>query len=485
MVTKALRTLAFAAATLAATAGCLSAWPAESERIGARDHPAILAQYGGEIADTALAAYVASIGQTLVRGTDKAAETWHFTVLDSPVVNAFALPGGRVYVTRGLLALANSEAELAGVLGHEIGHVIAGHGEDRIRRGNRVGIGVIVGVLIGGLLNGSEGMGDAAEWGMSLAQGYLARHSQTEEFEADAAGIRLLAWAGYDPEAQATFLGNLGAQEALDRRMAGQDAGAGFDFFASHPSTDERVRRAGDLARKSAHIAEPRTGRAAYLGRIDGLTFGDKPEEGFVRGRRFSHPNLGFTFLAPEGFTLTNTPQQVIAAHPGGARMILDGDARWPGAMSRYIADRWLPALRQSGVIAEIDEIRDITVSGLDAATTVFPVQTQAGPRIAQLTAIRLGDMTIRFIALSEKTDGGTRNAMNSAAQGFRALTKAEIAALRPLHLKVVTVGSRDTLATLSRGFPQAGFREEAFLTLNGLARGAIPARGDVVKSVD
>lgn len=460
---------------------------AQSDELGAQDHPQILAQFGGEIQNRDLSKYVAGIGHRLTEQTDESNERWTFTVLDSPVVNAFALPGGYVYVTRGLLAIANNEAELAGVLGHEIGHVLSGHGEQRVKRSNQVGIGVVIGTILGGLFGGSDGAADAIELGAKLGSGYLAQHSQSEELEADTIGVRLLADAGYDPFAQADFLKQLTAKEALESKIAGQQHNPNrIDFFASHPATANRTKKA---IKAAENAGMPNGGASlkeqAYLQKIDGIIYGDTPREGFIRGLTFSHPELKFTFTVPQGFILQNASQQVMAANQKGAQIILSGDELWTGSMDRYLTQRWALQISRETALFDLRDVRTMTINGLDAAMALVNINGPNGVRVAQLTAIRFDGATMRFVALTDKADGKSRNALNTSSQTFRPISTKEAARLKPYRLRISTVRHGDTIANLSQGMPLTGFQEEQFRAMNGYIGNRPMEPGDLVKIVE
>jgi len=458
----------------------------EAPRIGAREHPIILAQFGGEISDSKVTEYVAKLGQKLSSLTTESNDPWKFTVLDSPVVNAFAVPGGYVYVTRGLLATANNEAELAGVLGHEIGHVVSGHGEDRIKRENRAGLGVILGAALGGIFGGLDGAGDAIEKGMKMASGYLSKHSQKEEFQADVIGIDLLIKAGYSPFAQADFLDQLAAKEALEAKISGQQYNPNaVDFFASHPATAERVRQAIAKATKaSSEQNSERINEAPFLQIIDGMVYGDTSQEGYVRGLTFSHPELKFTFTVPPGFILQNSPREVTALNRAASRITLDGDIAWTGDMDSYISQRWLPALAQYLPVSDIGPIESLKINTLDAATTVATLGTNQGLKTAQFTAVRFDEQTIRILSITDRDDRVLRRQLSNAAKSFRRLSDAEIAQLRPYRVRIHTVGIFDTLKSLAAEMPQTGFQREQFLALNGYKNGAEIRKGDLVKII-
>ena len=295
--------------------------PADERTLGQQEHPKALRQFGGAYKDKALQAYVTRTGNRVKAASELGAEPFTFTLLDSDVVNAFALPGGYVYVTRGLVALTNNEAELAGVLGHEIGHVTARHSAqryDQAQLGQYATLaGQLAGMLLGGYVGGAEGarlggqgLGQATSLGaQAIVQGY----SRDQEFEADQLGIRYLGAAGYEPGAMATFLATLQADDAYRQRT--KDGGtdeASFlgDWFRSHPRTPERVARAVEAT--SAEMPGAHTvDREALLDALDGMLWGEDPAQGVIRGTSFTHPGLKIAFQAPPGFRLQNSPSRV------------------------------------------------------------------------------------------------------------------------------------------------------------------------------
>ena len=260
----------------------------------------------------------------MAASSDQPDAEFTFTLLDSEVPNAFALPGGYVYITRGLLALAETEAEMAGVLGHEIGHVTARHTAQRQTQATGAGVLATLGTIAAAVLGG-EVAGQLAQQATGVgAQAYLASYSRDQEFQADDLGVGYMTAAGYDPDAMATFLEKLAAESALDREIAGGDGDPAESWFATHPRTLDRVQRTADEAKASTN-GGGRAGREEYLARIDGLIYGEDPRQGLVRGRQFVHPDLGFAFEAPPGFGLQNTPQAVLARDRAGRLMIFTG----------------------------------------------------------------------------------------------------------------------------------------------------------------
>ena len=251
--------------------------PASSEAaIGAEQHDRIIAQYGGTYNDPQLQAYVDRIGQSIARNTERSDVRYHFTLLDSPVVNAFALPGGYVYVTRGILAVANDEAELAGVLGHEIGHITARHQASRYSQGVLTTLGA---TLIGAAV-GDPNITRALGVGSNL---YMSSYSRDQETEADLLGIRYLNRGGYDTMAVAGFPPcdgpvHLAPRTASLAKMPHKQA---TSPATPKPGAAWPVQGRKPLAMKPRPIA----GLAPYLAAIKGMTYGDSAEQGFVRGR--------------------------------------------------------------------------------------------------------------------------------------------------------------------------------------------------------
>jgi predicted Zn-dependent protease len=423
--------------------------------IGRDEHPRVLRQFGGEYRDLVLAGYVDQIGQSLAKLSDAPDVTFSFTVLNSPIVNAFALPGGYVYVTRGLLALAGNEAELASVLAHEIGHITARHAAQRHQRAQQKPAAA-----------STTGVGELAP-GQDPAA-YVQGYSREQEMEADTLGIRYLARAGYDPAAMSTFLARLDAQARLEAALMGlpSDQADQMSFTATHPRTIDRVQaaqlRAGELG------ATPRAiDPEAYLKRIDGILYGDDPEQGFVRSTSFLHPRLLFRFDVPAGFRLFNSAQRVIARNPQEALILFDSARRPPGmSIADYLTGQWSRDLSLAGM-------ERITINGLAAATGWTRVETNRGPRDLRLVAIQFDEQTTyRFTFITPPTLSDSLSLdLRRTTYSFRALTRDEGAILRPLRLQLHRVREGDTVAALAAKLPLPDGREETLRVLNGLAR--------------
>ena len=388
-------------------------------------------------------------------------------------------------MSRGaLLALANSEAELAGVLAHEVAHLTLSHVKDRNDRGAKAGIGVVAGAILGGVIDGRDGVRDALKAGTAIAAGYLASHTRAEELEADRVGIRLMARVGYDPLAQADFLESLEAQYRLSAELRGQVHDPNrVGFFDSHPATAKRVREAIASAG-----GIPQTGltrrEEEYHARIDGLLYGDSPGQGFVRDTEFLHPILRFAFRVPDGFVIDNGARRVVARGKGGSVMILDA-IRDPGPrLDSYIKDVWAPDLTRGVDSGYMYDLHRLAINGLDAATGYQPFEDRDGRKVAQLTIIRLGDRYYRIRAIAPAEDIQTSIAMSVATESFRALTASEADSLTPLRIKAYRLRPGDDITLLAAAMPLQTLARERFLALNGYAVNEVPVVGDLVKLV-
>ncbi len=452
----------------------------DEKRLGAREHPKLVKQFGGEYSDRDLDAYVDTVGRALAAETEMPGLDYSFTVLDDDLINAFALPGGYVHVTRGLMALASNEAELAGVLAHELGHVTARHGAERYSQGVVAGMGAAI-LGAAGSVVGVPGVGQVAGYG---ARAYLQSYSRDQELEADTLGIRYMTRAGYDPDAMASFFKKLDAYTQLQATMAGDPGAADrFSIMASHPRTGDRVEHAIRIAR-TAPVANPKVNEKAYLSHIDGMVFGDSPDEGVRRGREFAHPGLRIAFRVPNGFILSNSPGRVTARGPKGALIVFDMEsnrdrARSVDGLSDYVA-------RVGGSRLNFKSIQDIDVNGMDGATGIARVRTDQGVVDVRLVAIRERPERIyRFLFLTPTVATDSLAAeLKRTTYSFKRMSASEARAIRPLRVKVVTVGKGDTAEALARRMPFESYRLERFLAMNGLRRGQPLKSGRPVKII-
>jgi predicted Zn-dependent protease len=460
--------------------------PAQERQVGAEQHPKLVQEFGGAYDDPKIAAYVERIGQSLAQHSELKDIQYSFTVIDDDGINAFALPGGYIHVTRGLLTLASNEAELAGVLGHEIGHVTARHAAQRYSTATATSLGIGVLGILGAIAGVPAQLSDLAGSGLQTGAAiYLQSYSRDQELEADRLGIRYMTAAGYDPDAMVSFFRKLDAYTRLEAEKVG-DPGAGdrFDIMASHPRTADRVQQASQLAEKARAPGEE-LGRQSYLQAINGIIYGDSPEQGFRRGRDFIHPGLRIAFRVPEGFVLKNGPQQVAAVGPDGALIIFDADPRSDVArrvpdMVSYLTQVWAARTQLAGV-------QCFQVDGMEAATGTVRLPTKSGVADVRLVAIHGGDAERiwRFVFLSRpNATAGLQSAFQNTAMSFRQLSAQEAAAVKPWRIDVVSVQPGDTPESLASRMAVESYKVETFRVLNGLAAGERPATGVPVKIV-
>jgi predicted Zn-dependent protease len=432
-----------------------------------REHLRILAGYGGVYRDPRVQQMLEKTVDKLVAASERPDLKYEVTMLNSPAVNAFALPNGQLYVTRGLIALANDSSELASVLSHEMAHVLARHAairEDQARQAqlvNRVATDLLSDPQLGALA-------------LAKSKIALANFSRAQEFEADGIGVGISARAGYDPYGAERFLTSMGMNAHLRAQRASIDPRAP-DFLSSHPATPERVTNAIANARQYTSPGSGQRDRNEYLGQLDGLVYGEDPSEGFVRGRRFLHPKLGFTFTAPDGFVLDNTAQAVFGVKDNGAQALrLD--------VVRVASEQSLPDYLNSGWIENIEpkSVEEMTVGGFPGATA-----TATGDQWTfRLYVVRFGSEVYRVIyAAKNRTEAVDRSFRDSLGT-FRRMTVQEIASAQPLRIKVVEVKRGDTVEKFTRRMAVADRPAERFRVLNGLGEKDRVKPGDLVKIV-
>ncbi len=439
-----------------------------------REHQRILAAYGGVYNDPRLQAMIEQMVERLVAASERPGLHYKVTMLNSQSVNAFALPTGQLYVTRGLIALANDESELASVLAHEMGHVIARHAEIREQQARQADL---VNRVITDVVSDPE----AGALALAKSKLALASFSRAQEFEADAIGVGIASRAGYDPYGAVRFLTSMEHNSELKPQQSGGPINPGApDFLSSHPATPERITNALANARQYRALAadsaqERAQARLAYLGDIDGIVYGEDPSEGFVRGRRFLHPKLGFTFTAPDGFTLDNTAQAVLGIkHGGGQALRLD--------VVRVPAEQTLAEYLTSGWIENIDPstVEDITINGFPTATAAAKGEQWD----FRLYAIRFGSDVYRFIFAAKHRTPEIDRIFRESVGTFRRMSIAETEQAKPLRLKIITVASGDTIEKLAGRMAVADRSVERFRVLNGLDSGDRLKPGSEVKIV-
>jgi predicted Zn-dependent protease len=439
--------------------------PAAMSQPAQREHMRILAAYGGAYEQPRLEAHLAQTVDRLVAASERPDVKYRVTILNSPAINAFALSSGQLYVTRGLIALANDTSELASVLAHEMAHVIARHAafrEDQVRQAE------IFSRVAADLL-GDPQMGALALARSKIA---LASFSRAQEFEADGIGVGISARAGFDPYGAQRFLTSMGLNARLRSQGADQRPP---DFLSSHPSTPDRIKNARANARQYVGPGIGKRDRNDYLTLIDSLVYGEDPSEGYIRGRRFLHPKLGFAYTAPEGFVLDNTAQAVFGVKEGGAQALrLDVVSAPPDVtLADYLNSSWIESIDRA-------TIQQTVINGLPAATA-----TARNDRWTfRLYAVRLDNDVYRFIFASRQVSDAADRAFRESMATFRRISPAEAAAAKPLRIRVVKVAAGGRVETLARRMAIADQQLERFRVLNGLAANERLKPGDLVKIV-
>ena len=445
-------------------------------RLGRQHHPQFVKAFGGEFGSPELRKYINSIGQLLAQTVERKRFKYTFTVLNSEIVNAFALPGGYIYISRGLLALASNEAELAGVLAHELGHINALH------HSRRDGKGLLANILMAGV--GIASGKNSTKWSPArdltrdITSGALSAYSRKHELEADRLALRYMRRAGYDPKAMVGFLKKMRSWSRLQAKRLGKspDQVDKFNYLATHPAPAERIRLASEITSKYK-VRNPILGTKVYLQKINGILFGSDPEQGLILGRVFAHPKLKFRFEVPQNFRMFNTPDNIFAIGPNGATIRFDS-ARKPsdGPITYYLQDVWWRNTK-------LYNVERLNINGLDAATGTIQIR---GADLRAI-AIRKNLQTIyRFVFKTKPED--TRHlarTLRLTTYSFRLLTKNDVFDLKRLSVIVVRSKQGDTVSTFSRMMANGDkFSEERFKVLNGLYRNTALTRGQWVKVI-
>lgn len=452
----------------------------DEQKVGAEEHPNMLKEFGGTYDDRALQAYVTALGNKLVAQSEIPGQKFQFFVLNDDTVNAFALPGGYVYVSRGLVTLCEDEAELAGVIGHEIGHVVARHTAQRYSSQVATQLGLTAVGIIGSVLGAPSGLGNVVGYG---AQAALQSYSRSQELEADSLGARYMSKAGYDPHALTDFFSKLDAENAIDADANGRPRD-NYSVMSTHPRTSERIQQAKKLAAQETPPNAKRD-RDTFLAQVDGVQFGKDPKEGFMKGDSFIHPDLDFRFDFPPAFQVNNGKTNVVGTDNKGTTIIFDMEdpkvATGMPNLSDYVSRQW--AAKSS---VKLESVERLTINELEAATGTARVNTNKGTRDLRMLAIRGGrDKIFRFAFLTEpKVTASMSVPLRKTTYSFRTLTESEKNTIKAPHIRLQTVRTGDNPEKLSAAMPLGKFNEAWFraLNLNALSDGL--AAGEKVKVV-
>ena len=449
---------------------------------GKQSHAEVMKEYTA-LKNPRVQAYVNDLGQRLAKQSQRPNLVWTFTVLDSPEINAFALPGGYVYVTRGIMAYMESEADLAGVIGHEIGHVTARHGAQRATRQQNAGFGVLAASVLGAVLE-AKGVGGAGQLlggaAQNAAAGYVAKYGREQELQADGLGAEYLSRINFDPRNMVDVITALKNQErfAADQAKAdGRPAPAQNSWLASHPSNDQRLAEITKLsAQFKSNVPYQDEARARYLQMMDGVGFGESADQGLTRGRNFYHEGLGIAITALPNWRIQNEADKITLIDPErDAGLVIQLVPANAGATHDEII--------RNLIKPDSGKTERAQYNGLNATRFAGTQTDKAGQRKNIDLTVVTGPSN-NFLMIHAAKDAATlqrnRPQMLEIESTFRALTAADRIAAKPWTLKMV-------------GYPKGGFAELARLSplpnaeqqlrlLNGVYGGGEPKVGQAVK---
>ncbi|NMA99635.1 MAG: M48 family metalloprotease [Phyllobacteriaceae bacterium] len=432
--------------------------------LGRREHPRIIAAYGGVYEDRQAEIMVARIVGRLLAAANQPNAQFQVTILDTSEVNAFALPGGYIYVTRGILALASDTSELAAVLAHEIAHVTLRHARARTDKTRNT---QIVDRVITGIFGGDSSTDATA----NRNRQQMAAFSQNQELEADREGIKYAGKAGYDAQAAARFLGVMSRFAAFSSGAANGDDG----FLSSHPSTPARIQTAMSTARSmfgSEAVGE--TDREGYLAAISGLSFGDSPAQGTIVGQRFIHSASKFTFTVPQGYTLQNSQSAVVGVAGDGEAVRFDSAVVQPNlSLTDYLKSGWIAGLKAETVKAQ-------SYNGIEMASGL----AQTDQWFFRVAVMRMDGEVYRFIFAAKQDNPRFAQGAEATIQSFRRAEASDLNQIRKLSIRLVTARAGDTADGLARQMANIPGARDLFYILNNLYPGDPVVAGQRYKVV-
>jgi len=440
-----------------------------------RTHAAMVQELGG--AETgSRAAYVESVGRRVgrVSGVADPGQALHFTLLNSPVENAFSVPGGYVYVTRQLMSLMDDESQLAFALGHEVGHVAANHAHIREAYARRNPLGVF-GQIFGSILGPGISNVLASRFKLDALS-----FSREQEYQADTLGLRYLIASGYDPAGAARLLSALSLETALEARLQGKTNRQTPEWARTHPLSENRMQRALAEARATGKLGTGIRNRDTFLNEIEGMFVDDDPAQGVIDGPTFTHPDLRIQFSVPPGYLMSNGATAVTISGSAGKAQFSGG--RFSGTLENYIL-RVFQSLMGGQNQIPIPPPQRVTINGMPAALTSARVNAGSGPIDVSVVAYQWDAQRIyHFVML---TPGGSGvGPFAQMINSLRKVTPEEAAAIRPRVIHVVTVAPGDTVQSLASRMAYRDYKLDRCLVLNGLGPNATIAPGQKVKLV-
>jgi predicted Zn-dependent protease len=417
------------------------------------------------VADDALQRYVSGLGTQLAKASERPNLPWSFTVIDDPQVNAFALPGGPIFITRGILTHMNSEAQLVSVLGHEIGHITAKHSVQQLSQAQLAQIGIIAAVIVKPSL---AQFGDLASQGLGLL---FLKFGRDDETQADDLGFRYMTTAGYSPTEMAEMF------RTLQRLSGGNSGGRVPEWLSTHPDPGNRVEKTLQRVAATSLPAGLKVEREAFLQRTDGMIFGENPREGFFRQQQFLHPDLKFQFDFPAGWQTQNQPTAVAAISPQQDALIVlagAGNTSPNQAMNQFMGQQ---GITNQGASSG-------SINGLPAATGTFTANTEDGVLAGNVAFVTLDNQTYRLLAYTpQQRFGAYRGAFSQSLQSFRRLTDQAALNAQPVRIRLVRLPRAMTITEFHQAYPSTIPVAQVAL-INGVdATTTIPA-GTLVKRV-
>jgi len=441
----------------------------ESQEIALGEQTAAAARTSlGDYPDSAVQRYVHALGARLAATTERPSLPWNYEVVDDPEVNAFAAPGGKVFVTRGILPYLGSEAELAGVLGHESGHVTARHTAQQITRQQLFGVGLIGASILSPQVGQAAG---AIQQGLGLL---FLSYSRGNEAQADELGFRYMRRLNYDPREMSKTFETLGRVENLS------GGGKVPTWAATHPDPGDRLQKAEQRAAAvpAESLRTATVNRDAYLRVIDGIVFGVNPRQGYFEGGRFNHPDLRFRMDFPAGWQTQNQADAVLAVSPQNDAVVQLslGGSESPDALLQKFA-------QQQGV--QTGSAQRTSVNGLSAVTATFQAQDQQNNQLAgRVMYLSYNGTSYQLLGYSSSTKyGGYSGAIDQSMRSFAQLTDQAALGKQPVHLSLVRLSRAMTVDDFYRQYPST-VRLEVIAAINGVPLGGTLPAGTMAKRV-
>jgi predicted Zn-dependent protease len=423
----------------------------------------------GVYPDQELQRYVSDIGMRLAQQSHRPNLPWTFTVVDSPAINAFAVPGGYVYITRGILAYLNDESELAGVLGHEIGHVTARHVNQQLSRQAMGGIGLAV---LSIFVPQTAPFQDFSSMGLGVL---FLKYGRDDELQSDRLGMEYASANGWDPSAVPRFLSTLARVSATSERGVP-------NWLSTHPEPESRVEKAQPVLAKYLSERARERNQDAYLRAIEGVVVGDSIEQGIVRGNAFAHPMMRIALEFPDGWEVANSAEQVMAREPGATRFMLLQMVEQP--RGRSIDEVAANAMRQAGY-RQLDGAHG-SVGGLDAYVGVYRGSLGGvGTVIMRAAHIAMGRQVFVFAGFAPEAEWDqVRPQVEQSLQTFRELSPQEASQIRPNRLSFYTVRQGDSWQSIAARQGKGITSAATLAIMNGVDVWEQPEPGARVKVV-